>query len=168
MFALAAHSILTVWEGLRSSTVRPMFYFLTVSHFTSDCQDLWGQQECMEISARCCYIQALSHSNIQLFFFSHKSSKLDKELTQLSLVPSLSLCDTLAGTFANRYRMGWCSIVSPEVRWHPSTSSVRCSCWRWVKWCPKPASTQELKLLTDSSLKHGPWSWSRCVREAEL
>lgn len=30
------------------------------------------------------------------------------------------------------------------------------------------ASTQELELLTDSSLKHGPWSWSRCDSEAEL
>lgn len=30
------------------------------------------------------------------------------------------------------------------------------------------ATARELYFLTDSSLKRGPWSWSRCEREAEL
>lgn len=40
----------------------PRFYFLTISHFSSACQDLWAKQDWMEISVRWGNNQTLSHS----------------------------------------------------------------------------------------------------------
>lgn len=125
----------------------------------------------MEISARRCCVQALSHSNIQVF--PSQIIKNDKTLVSFSL----SLCDTVVGTYASRYRVSQYTVVFPrgEVTSLHKLSQVQLleggRRWRWgggggVKWCPKPAH-RSLSVLTDSSLKHGPWSWSRCESERE-
>lgn len=142
MFLLAALSVQTVWEGLESSTVRPMFYFLMVSHFTTGCQDLWGQWECMEISVRRCYVQALSHSSIQLF--PSQINKNDKKanivfpLSHLSLF--LSVTQQLAHTVCQWVWVGWAWSVSFSLRWGDIPAQAQSGAEReGVKWCPEPA-----------------------------
>ncbi len=145
MFALAACSVQAVWEGQGSSSLKPMFYFLTASHFTSICQDLWGQRECMEISARRWYIQALSHPNIQLFLSQIIKSD-NKTLVSISLSVTLQASVVMfplrSGDVPAQAQSG---AVAGGARVVPHTN------------------TQELK-LSDSSLKHGPRSWFRCER----
>lgn len=92
MFALAALSILTVWQGPGSSTVRPVFYFLTVSRFTSACQALWGKWERIDISLRCGNIRALSHIHAPTVF--SRSSLRSTESKRCSVCVTQRLAHT--------------------------------------------------------------------------
>lgn len=155
MFALAALSVQSMWERLESSTVRPVFYFLTVSHFTVSCQELWGQRECMEISAML-FLPVLSCSNILSPIT--KSDKKRRLSTHFYVTQRLARLP--AGT-------GWAGAVLLRLRWGDVPAQARSGAvvGGRVKWFSKPAY-KSLKRLTDSSLMHRPWSWSRCERGA--
>lgn len=86
MFALAALSKQTVWKGLGSSAAGPVFYFLTVSHFTSPCQEIWEKNQ-----NALTYLQGVAISK----HFSHPSVQL-----LLSQIPGNDKKQTLFSPFS--------------------------------------------------------------------
>lgn len=92
MFALAALGKQTVWKGLGSSAAGPVFYFLTVSHFTSPCQEIWEKiwmhwDICKVWQYRSIFPTPASNS------FSHKSPATTK--SKLCSHPSPRLAPSL-------------------------------------------------------------------------